>query len=142
MTLLTKIEPDKITLKLLKNRRVIDIEKTKYYHDLSKVLTPLEVSAIKRKGFIKRDGTVIYGELLTGLITTLDKLLKRNNIDPIRLFCHTKAKHSKKAKSNGVGTTAISSFKIRGNIGKNSTSYKIAAAFIEGLKVRVYPVRS
>jgi len=94
---------------------VLDSETFSYYHDISEKLTPLEVSAIKRKGFIKRGKTVIYGELLTGLITSLDKLLKRNNID----------------------TTALNSFKIRGNTGKNSTSYKIAAAFIEGLRAGV-----
>jgi len=138
MTLFIKVESDKIAIKLLKNGRVLDpvkphrghgvlgrdrqrrfyvldSETFSYYHDISEKLTPLEVSAIKRKGFIKRGKTVIYGELLTGLITSLDKLLKRNNID----------------------TTALNSFKIRGNTGKNSTSYKIAAAFIEGLRAGV-----
>ena len=85
MTLLTKIGPDKVALKLLKNRRIIDIEETKYYHDLTEVL-----------------------------ISILDKILKRNKID----------------------TTALNLFKIQEKTGKNSTSYKIVAAFIEGLKTK------
>ena len=72
-----------IKMAILKNGRAIDIETAKYYYDLDGVL-----------------------------ITSLDKLLKRNNID----------------------TIALNSFKIRGNAGKNTTSYKIAAAFVEGLK--------
>jgi len=114
MTLLTKIEAGKVTLKLLKNGRVIDIEETKYYYELSKVLTPLEVSDIIKKGFVKKGGTGIYGELLTALISTLDKLLKRNRLD----------------------VEALKSYKIIDNLGKNSTSYKIAGAFIEGLKTK------
>ena len=104
-----------LTLKLLKNRRVLDLYKSRYYHDLSDVLTPLEVADIIKKGYIKKGGTVIYKELLTGLITSLDRLLKRNNID----------------------TTALKSYKILSNTGRDSTSYKIAAAFLEGLKVRI-----
>lgn len=72
-----------IKMAILKNGRAIDIETAKYYYDLDGVL-----------------------------ITLLDKLLKRNNID----------------------TIALNSCKIRGNAGKNTTSYKIAAAFVEGLK--------
>jgi hypothetical protein len=85
MTLKVFIEQDQITLGLLKKERVIDSETALYYHDLSDVL-----------------------------ITTLDKLLKRNNID----------------------TTALNSFKMLGNVGKNSTSHKVAAAFLEGLKAK------
>lgn len=114
MTLLTKIEAGKVTLKLLKNGRVIDIEEAKYYHDLSELLTPLEVADIIKKGFVKKDGVVIYGELLTGLISALDKILKRNKLD----------------------VKTLKSYKIISNLGKNSTSYKIAAAFIEGLKTK------
>ncbi len=83
MTLGISVEQNRITLKLSEKGRVIDLETALYYHDLSDVL-----------------------------ITFLDKLLKRNNID----------------------TTALKSFKIQGNTGENGTSYKIAAAFIEGLK--------
>jgi len=85
MTLLTKIEPNKITFKLLKNRRVTDIEEMKYYNDISEVL-----------------------------ISALDKLLKRNRLD----------------------VRAIKSYKVLDNLHKNSTSYKIVAAFIEGLKAK------
>ena len=63
----------------------VDFETAKYYHDLSDVL-----------------------------ISTLDKLLKRNKID----------------------TTALKSFKINGNLGKDSTSYKITGAFLAALKTR------
>lgn len=83
MILSVFIKQNLIKMGLVEKGKVLDSETFSYYHDISEKL-----------------------------ITTLDKLLKRNNID----------------------TTAINSFKIRGNIGKNSTSYKIAAAFIEGLK--------
>jgi hypothetical protein len=86
MTLRVFVEQSRITMAILKNRRVVDSRVFSYYHDLGEVL-----------------------------ITTLDKLLKRNNID----------------------TSVIKSFKIQGNTGKDSTSHKIAAAFIEGLKTRV-----
>ncbi|MEK7154458.1 MAG: hypothetical protein AAB792_02795 [Patescibacteria group bacterium] len=77
------IQQNLIKVNLIEKGRVLDSEIFSYYHDVSEKL-----------------------------ITSLDKLLKRNNID----------------------TTALKSFKIRGNTGKNSTSYKIAAAFIGGLK--------
>ena len=108
-----KISQSEVELKLSKKGRVIDLQTAKYYHDLSEVLTPLEVTAIIKKGHIKKGTTVIYKELLTGLITSIDKLLKRTRID----------------------ATALKSFKIKGNLGQDSTSYKIAQAFIEGLKV-------
>lgn len=73
-----------VTLKLLKNRQVLDFETAKYYHDLSDVL-----------------------------ITTLDKLLRRNNID----------------------IKSLKSYKIFSNLGQNSTSHKIASAFTGGLKI-------
>jgi hypothetical protein len=114
MTLLIKIEPNKVSLSLLKKGKVVDTEEKKYYHDLSEVLTPLEVADIIKKGFVKKGGTVIYGELLTALISALDKLLKRNRLD----------------------VEALKSYKIIDNLGKNSTSYKIAGAFIEGLKTK------
>lgn len=86
MTLSVFIEQNLIKMGLVKKGRVLDSETALYYHDISEKL-----------------------------ITSLDKLLKRNNID----------------------TTALKSFKIQGNTGKNGTSYKIAAAFIEGLKAGV-----
>ncbi len=86
MTLEVSVEQKQITLKISEKGRVIDSETFSYYHDISEKL-----------------------------ITFLDKLLKRNNID----------------------TTALKSFKMLGNTGKNSTSYKIVAAFIEGLRAGV-----
>jgi len=86
MTLEIFVEQLQITMKLLKKSQTIDSESFSYYHDLSDLL-----------------------------ISHLDSLLKRNNID----------------------TLALKSFKIRENVGEDSTSYKIAAAFVEALKVRV-----
>lgn len=86
MTLLIKVEPNKTTLKLLKNRRVIDIETARYYYDLDRVL-----------------------------ISALDKILKRTILD----------------------IKALKSYKILGKVDKNSTSYKIASVFVEGLKVKI-----
>jgi len=106
------LDETKIKMSFIQDGVVIDSETALYYHNLDNVLTPLEVSAIRKKGVIIKGGQAIYGELLTGLITALDKLLKRNSID----------------------ATALKSFKIGGNTGKNSTSYKIAAAFVEGLR--------
>jgi hypothetical protein len=48
------------------------------------------------------------------LITALDKLLKRNKLD----------------------AKVLKSYKILGNLGENSTSYKIAAIFVKGLRVK------
>lgn len=83
MILSVFIEQNLIKMSLAEKGKVLDSETFSYYHDISEKL-----------------------------ITSLDKLLKRNNID----------------------TTALNSFKIQGNTGKNSTSYKIAATFIEGLR--------
>ncbi len=69
-----------------------------------------DFTVLKRCG-VDSETASYYHDLSEKLITSLDKLLKRNNID----------------------TTALNSFKIQGNTSKNSTSYKIAAAFIEGL---------
>ena len=74
------------TLKISEKGRTIDSESFSYYHDLSDLL-----------------------------ISRLDSLLKRNNID----------------------TSALKTFKIAGNLGQDSTSYKIVAAFIKALKIRV-----
>jgi len=83
MTLFIFVGQSKVIMRIVKNRSAIDSETFSYYHDISKKL-----------------------------ITSLDKLLKRNNID----------------------TTALNSCKMQGNTDKNSTSCKIAAAFIEGLR--------
>lgn len=85
MKLAITLDQSGLRLELVKNGKVIDSETALYYHNLSDVL-----------------------------ITLLDKLLKRNNID----------------------ATVLNSCKIQGNAGDNSTSYKMVAAFIEGLKVK------
>ncbi len=85
MRLLITLNQNGLRLEISQKGRLIDFETASYYHDLSDVL-----------------------------ITLLDKLLKRNNID----------------------ATVLNSFKIQGNAGDNSTSYKMVAAFIEGLKVK------
>lgn len=82
--LIIKLSQEEIELKLLKDRVPIDLITAKYYHNLSDML-----------------------------ISSLDKLLKRNMLDP----------------------EAVKSYKILGNLGADSTSYKIAAAFVEGLKI-------
>jgi hypothetical protein len=85
MKLVINLNQNEFRLEIRQKGRVLDSETFSYYYDISEKL-----------------------------ITSLDKLLKRNNID----------------------ATALNLFKIRGNTGKNSTSYKIAAAFVEGLRVR------
>lgn len=113
MAIRIELEQSSITFKLLKDEQLFDMQKSIYYHDLDGVLTPLEVSAIKKKGYVIREGVEIYGELLTGLITTLDKLLKKNKIRP----------------------NTLKTYKIQGNLGPDSTSYKIASAFVQALRV-------
>ena len=54
-----------------------------------------------------------YHDISTVLITALDRLLKRNKLD----------------------LKVIKGYKIQGDLGKDSTSYKIAAAFILALQV-------
>lgn len=83
MDLVVILNSDTLWLKLLKNRQVIDIEAVKYYHNLSDML-----------------------------ISMLDKLLKRNMLDP----------------------EDVKGYKILGNLGADSTSHKIASAFVEALK--------
>jgi hypothetical protein len=101
MILSVFIEQNLIRMSLAEKGKVLDSETFSYYHDISEKL-----------------------------ITSLDKLLKRNNIDPVK----SSRAGAAKRQFDGVDTTALKSFKIRGNTGKNSTSYKIAAAFIEGLR--------
>lgn len=62
----------------------VDFETAKYYHDISDVL-----------------------------ISSLDKLLLRANID----------------------IKSLKGYKIEGDMGASSTSYKIVSAFVEGLKI-------
>lgn len=54
-----------------------------------------------------------YHDLSEVLISALDKLLKRNTLD-----------HK-----------SLKSYKILSDLGQDSTSYKITAAFIQGLKI-------
>lgn len=69
---------------------------------------------IRQKGrIIDLQEAKYYHDLSTVLISAIDKLLKRNRLD----------------------LKAIKSYKICGNLGKDATSYKIAAAIIEGLKI-------
>ena len=107
MILSVFVEQNLIKMSLVENGKVLDPHTKRG-------------SAPKAQGFnnprygvgVDSETLSYYYDLSEKLITSLDKLLKRNNID----------------------TTALNSFKIRGNTGKNSTSCKIAAAFIEGLK--------
>ena len=110
MKLVITLNQSELKLEIRQNGRVLD--------------PVVEIRKNRTKGAVKAAGSSnfhygvdsetlsYYHDLSEKLITSLDKLLKRNNID----------------------TTALNSFKIRGNTGKNSTSYKIAAAFIEGLR--------
>ena len=54
-----------------------------------------------------------YHDLSDVLISCLDKLMKRTTLD----------------------LKAIKGYTIQGTLGADSTSYKIAAAFLEGLKI-------
>lgn len=115
ISLRINLDPEKVRLNLVSGRRVIDSAGFSYYRDLEDKLTPLEASYLRRYGYIKMGGGRVYDELLTGLITGLDKLLKRNR----------------------MGTHHLKSYRISENIGENATSYKIVRAFIAGLKVKV-----
>lgn len=70
---------------------------------------------LKNGRTIDSETFLYYHDLSDVLITNLDKLLQRNSID----------------------TSVLKLFKLQENIGENSTSYKIAAAFLEGLKVKI-----
>lgn len=83
MLLEIKLGQSEVELKLLKNGVTVDMETAKYYHDLSEVL-----------------------------ISSLDKLLKRNKLTP----------------------NMIKSHKLHSDLGADSTSYKIATVFVAGLK--------
>jgi len=73
----------------------------------------VELKLLKNRRTIDFITAKYYHDLSDVLITGLDKLLRRNKID----------------------ATALKSFKIRGNLGQDSTSYKIVSAFIEGLQI-------
>lgn len=72
----------------------------------------VKMELVRRGRIIDFETALYYHNLDSVLITALDKLLKRNILD----------------------TKVLKSYKILGNLGKNSTSRKIVAAFIEGLK--------
>ena len=106
MKLVITLNQNELQLEIHQKGRVLDPVKSYHGHEV--------LGRDRRRRFYVLDSETLsyYHDLSEKLITSLDKLLKRNNID----------------------TTAINSFKIQGNMGESSTSYKIAAAFIEGLK--------
>ena len=83
LTLRLNLNQSDFELKLLKNGRVIDFEKAKYYYVISDLL-----------------------------LSQLDRPLKKNRVD----------------------IKALKSYKILSGLGQDSTSYKIASAFVEGVK--------
>jgi len=83
MEIIISLNQNDFSLELAEKDRSVDSEKVLYYHDLEEKL-----------------------------ITSLDKLLKRNSID----------------------ITAIKDYKLVSSLGENSTSAKIAESVIEGLK--------
>ena len=74
----------------------------------------VELKLLKNRRTIDFITAKYYHDLSDVLITGLDKLLRRNKID----------------------TTTLKSFKIKGNLGQDSTSYKITSALVEALKLR------
>lgn len=76
--------------------------------------TKVRLELVKNRQVIDFEELLYYHDLDGVLITVLDKLLKRNKLD----------------------AKALKSYKILGNLGQNSTSYKIVAVLVEGLKVR------
>ena len=110
MKLVITLNQDKLRLEIHQKRRVIDP------HTKRGSAPGARDFNNPRSGVgVDFETALYYHDLSEKLITSLDKLLKRNNID----------------------TTALNSFKIRGNTGKNSTPYKIVAVFIEGLRAGV-----
>ncbi|MBI2062734.1 MAG: hypothetical protein HYT61_00640 [Candidatus Yanofskybacteria bacterium] len=84
LDLIIVLRAEDFRLELQQDGRMLDLQTAKYYHDLSDVL-----------------------------ITNLDKLLKRNNID----------------------VKSLKSYKIHSDLGQDSTSYKIIAAFVAGIQI-------
>ena len=108
MFLEIKLNQSEVTLKILKNRRVIDpaLEKGRQSKtaNLKQALFKGGVDSVTAK---------YYHDLSEVLINSLDKLLKRNKLD----------------------LKVIKSHKIQGNLGTDSTSHKIATAFVAGLQI-------
>lgn len=73
----------------------------------------ITLKVLRNRRAIDSELAKYYYDLSDVLISALDKLLKRNTID----------------------IKSLKSYKIRGDLGTNSTSYKIASAFVEGLKI-------
>ena len=107
IALTIKISQSEVELKLSEKGQTIDpaLEKGRR----SKISNPRQALF---KGGVDLQTAKYYHDLSEVLITTLDTLFKRTRID----------------------TTALKSFKIKGNLGKDATSYKITQAFVEGLK--------
>ena len=79
------------------------------------ILTQSEVTLKLVKNGTTIDVVTIkyYHDLSDVLITGLDKFLERNKLD----------------------LKSLKSYKIRGDLGQDSTSYKIASAFVRGLQI-------
>ncbi len=106
MKLVITLSQNELRLEIRQNGRVIDpaLEGGEYLK--------CDRKPASFKGGVDSETALYYHDLSDVLISSLDKLLKRNNID----------------------TIALNSFKIQGNTSKNNTSRKIAVAFIGGLK--------
>lgn len=104
MELLIILYTDKFRLEIRQKSRVVDHAKLR--HGV--------LGRDRRRQFYVLDFETAkyYHDLNEVLITRLDKLLRRNIID----------------------VKSLKSYKIQENVGTDSTSYKITAAFIEGLK--------
>jgi len=114
-TLAITLNQSSAGLQIKMRNKVIDSKSFSYYHDLDRKLTPLQAAYLKKHGYIRRGETRVYKELVTGLITNLDRLLKRNRI----------------------GVDSIKGHKILGKIGREATSHKIAEAITQGLKIKL-----
>jgi len=79
------------------------------------IITPSEVTfrLLKNRTTLDFETAKYYHDLSDVLINTLDKLLIRNNID----------------------IKSLKSYKIHSNLGQDSTSHKMASAFIKGLQI-------
>ena len=112
MELKIELKNDGAILTLISRNTPVDMESFEYHHDLEIKLTPLEAAYLKRFGYIKKGKCRVYKELLTGLITHLDKLLTRNGIDIVKL----------------------KEYNLISALESEATSVKIAEAVIAGLK--------
>ena len=83
--------------------------------DLVIILHPnsFQIKILKKGQTIDLETVKYYHDLSDLLIACLDNLLRKNKLDLV----------------------AINSYKIQGYLGQNSTSFRIASAFIKGLRV-------